>query len=121
MQISIEGGTLMRRRFSVAAVALLWSIAAHAESTKVVIGDIDDMSGPYADTNGPGAVEAIKMAIADFGGSVFGQKIELLTADHQNKPDIGVQMFREWADREGLTMVLGGANTGVSLAIAVAA
>ena len=43
----------MRRRFSVAAVALLWSIAAHANSTKVVIGDIDDMSGPYADTNGP--------------------------------------------------------------------
>ena len=51
----------------------LWSIAAHANSTKVVIGDIDDMSGPYADTNGPGAVEAIKMAIADFGGSASGK------------------------------------------------
>src|ERR1700734_2744226 len=121
MPISIEGGTLMLRRFSVAAVALLWSIAAHADSTKVVIGDIDDMSGPYADTNGPGAVEAIKMAIADFGGSALGQPIELLTADHQNKPDLGVQKFREWADRAGLTMVLGGANTGVSLAIAAAA
>ena len=108
----------MRRRFSVAAVALLWSMAAHADSTKVVIGDIDDMSGPYADTNGPGAVEAIKMAIADFGGSVFGQRIELLTADHQNKPDIGAQKFREWADRDGVTMVMLGANTGVSLAMA---
>ena len=105
-------------RFSVAAVALLWSIVAHANSTKVVIGDIDDMSGPYADTNGPGAVEAIKMAIADFGGSVLGQRIELLTADHQNKPDIGAQKFREWADRDGLTMVMLGANTGVSLAMA---
>ena len=108
----------MRRRSPVAVVALLWSIVAHADSTKVVIGDIDDMTGPYADTNGPGAVEAIKMAIADFGGSALGQPIELLTADHQNKPDIGAQKFREWADREGLTMVLLGANTGVSLAMA---
>ena len=108
----------MRKRFSVAAVALLWSIAAHADSTKVVIGDIDDMSGPYADTNGPGAVDAIKMAIADFGGSALGQPIALLTADHQNKPDVGAQKFREWADRDGLTMVMLGANTGVSLAMA---
>ena len=108
----------MRTRSLVVAIALLWPIAAHADSTKVVIGDIDDMSGPYADTNGPGAVEAIKMAIADFGGSVFGQRVELLTADHQNKPDIGAQKFREWADRDGLTMVMLGANTGVSLAMA---
>jgi branched-chain amino acid transport system substrate-binding protein len=78
------------------------------------------MSGLYADIGGPGAVEATKMAIADFGGSALGQPIELLTADHQNKPDVGVQKFREWADRNGLTMVLGGANTGVSLAISAA-
>ena len=96
----------MRKRFSGAAVALLWTIAAHAEPTRVVIGDIDDMSGPYADTNGPGAVDAIKMAIADFGGSALGQPIALLTADHQNKPDVGAQKFREWADRDGLTMVM---------------
>ena len=49
---------------------------------------MDDMSGLYADINGPGAVEAIKMAIADFGGSALGQPIELPTADHQNKPDL---------------------------------
>jgi branched-chain amino acid transport system substrate-binding protein len=83
----------MRTRSRVVAIALLCSIAAHADSTKVLIGDIDDMSGPYADTNGPGAVEAIKMAIADFGGSALGQRIELLTADHQNKPDVGAQSF----------------------------
>jgi branched-chain amino acid transport system substrate-binding protein len=65
---------------------------------KVVIGDIDDMSGLYADINGPRAVEAINMAIADFGGSALGQPIELLTADHQNKPDIRASKFREWAD-----------------------
>jgi branched-chain amino acid transport system substrate-binding protein len=108
----------MRKHLLVVATALLCSAAVHAGAKKVVIGDIDDMSGPYADTNGAGAVEAIKMAIADFGGFAFGQRIELLTADHQNKPDIGVQMFREWADREGLTMVLLGANTGVGLAMA---
>ena len=108
----------------VAAAALcasLWSIAVQADANKVVIGDIDDMSGPYADLQGPGAIEVAKMAIADFGGRILGKPIELLTFDHQNKPDLGAQKFREWADRDGLTMVLGGANTGVGLAISAAA
>jgi len=91
--------------------------AARAEANKVVIGDIDDMSGVYADIIGPGGVEAARMAIADFGGSVLGKKIEFLTTDHQNKPDLGAEKFREWADRDGLTMVLGGSNTGVSIAM----
>src|SRR6202045_915782 len=103
---------------STALLASLWSCAALAGADKVVIGDIDDMSGVYADINGAGAVEAIKMAIADFGGSALGQPIELVTADHQNKPDIGGSKFREWADTKGLTMLLGGSNTGVSLAMA---
>ena len=96
-------------------VGLAGMAASAAE--KVVIGDIDDMSGPYADSLGPNGVEAIKMAIADFGGSVLGQPIEILTVDHQNKPDIGAQKAREWADQNGLSMILGGSNTGVSLAI----
>jgi branched-chain amino acid transport system substrate-binding protein len=102
------------------SAALLLSLAPFAAraADKVVIGDIDDMSGVYADVNGPRAVEGIKMAIADFGGSVLGQPIDLLTADHQNKPDIGGSKFREWADTKGLTMLLGGSNTGVSLAMA---
>ena len=100
--------------------ALLAAGAAQAASDKVVIGDIDDMSGPYADILGAGGIEAIKMAIADFGGTVLGKPIDILTADHQNKPDIGQQKFREWADTDGLTMQLGGSNTGVSLAIASA-
>ena len=93
------------------------TVSAQAAENKVVIGDIDDMSGLYADVIGPGGIEAAKMAIEDFGGSVLGNKIELMTADHQNKPDLGAQKFREWADRDGLTMVLGGSNTGVSLAL----
>src|SRR5690349_16051780 len=52
------------------------------------------------------------------GDSALGQPIEFLTADHQNKPDIGASKFREWADTKGLTMLLGGSNTGVSLALA---
>src|SRR5215469_605275 len=64
------------------------------------------------------AVEAEKMAIADFGGTVLGRKIVALVADHQNKPDIGASRFREWADQKGLNMVIAGANTGVTIAMA---
>jgi branched-chain amino acid transport system substrate-binding protein len=85
---------------------------------QVVIGDIDDMSGVYADVMGAAGVEAVNMAIADFGGSVLGRKIVVLTADHQNKPDIGATKFREWADQNGLNMLLGGSNTGVNIAMA---
>jgi len=66
-----------------AALLALLSFPAFADPGKVVIGLIEDMFGLYADINGPGGVEAIKMAIADFGGSVLGQPIELFTADHQ--------------------------------------
>ena len=116
----------MNRRSKIYAIALVAcasmpASAAHAEANKVVIGDIDDMSGVYADIIGPGGVEAAKMAIADFGGSVLGKKIELLVTDHQNKPDLGAEKFREWADRDGLTMVLGGSNTGVNIAMATIA
>jgi branched-chain amino acid transport system substrate-binding protein len=109
------------RRTLMLASALSASLAASgalAADNKVVIGDIDDMSGPYADVIGAGGVEAIKMAIADFGGTALGQPIEVLTFDHQNKPALASQKIREWADTDGLTMQLGGSNTGVSLAIA---
>jgi branched-chain amino acid transport system substrate-binding protein len=89
-----------------------------APAADVVIGDLDDMSGVYADVMGAGGVEAIRMAIADFGGQVLGRPIRLLTADHQNKPDIGASKFREWADQDGLDMLLGGSNTGVNIAMA---
>ena len=90
---------------------------AHAAGDQLVIGDIDDMSGVYADVEGAGGVEAINMAIADFGGTVLGRKITVLSADHQNKPDIGASKFREWADQQGLNLLLGGSNTGVNIAM----
>ncbi|MGA7809977.1 ABC transporter substrate-binding protein [Bradyrhizobium sp.] len=109
--------TIARRSIPWLLSVAMTATAAHAADNKVVIGDIDDMSGLYADVIGQGGVEAAKMAIEDFGGSVLGNKIEFMVSDHQNKPDVGAQKFREWADRDGLTMVLGGSNTGVSLAM----
>jgi branched-chain amino acid transport system substrate-binding protein len=91
--------------------------AALAAAPDIVIGDIDDLSGNYADVAGTGAVESIKMAIADSGGTVLGRKVSILVADHQNKPDIGASKFREWADQNGLNMLIGGSNTGVSIAM----
>jgi branched-chain amino acid transport system substrate-binding protein len=102
------------------AVATLTAASPYAAQAAdaVVIGDIDDMSGVYADVEGAGGVEAINMAIADFGGTVLGRKITVLSADHQNKPDIGASKFREWADQQGLNLLLGGSNTGVNIAMA---
>jgi branched-chain amino acid transport system substrate-binding protein len=99
------------------AVLSVFISKASAAGDQVVIGVIDDLSGVYADAQGQGGIETVIMAIADFGGTVIGKKIVLLTADHQNKPDIGATKFREWADQNGLNMLLGGSNTGVSIAM----
>jgi branched-chain amino acid transport system substrate-binding protein len=96
----------------------LYAYAWAAPGDQIVIGDIDDLSGVYADVQGQGGVEAANMAIADAGGTVLGKKIIVLSVDHQNKPDIGASKFREWADQNGLNMLLGGSNTGVSIAMA---
>jgi branched-chain amino acid transport system substrate-binding protein len=101
-----------------ALTSLAGSSVARATGNDVVIGDIDDLSGLYADIQGPAAVDAVKMAIADFGGTVLDRKIVTLVADHQNKPDIGATKFREWADQNGLNLLLGGSNTGVNIAMA---
>jgi branched-chain amino acid transport system substrate-binding protein len=106
-----------RTALACAIPAALFSTSAVPAANEVVIGDIDDLSGVYADVIGPDGIEAAKMAIADFGGKVLGKNIVLVTADHQNKPDLGATKFREWADQRGLNMLLGGSNTGVSIAM----
>ncbi len=109
-------------RTALGVVLLLAGIAGSratlAAASDVVIGDIDDLSGTYADVMGAGGQEAIKMAIADFGGTVLGRKISVLITDHQNKPDIGASKFREWADQNGLDLLIGGSNSGVNIAMA---
>lgn len=84
----------------------------------VKIGLLTDMSGVYADVDGPGGAEAVKMAIADFGATVAGKKIEFIVADHQNKADIAASKAREWFDQQGVDMLLGGTNSAANLAMA---
>jgi branched-chain amino acid transport system substrate-binding protein len=100
------------------AFAAAGTASAQVSGDVIRIGIITDMSGLYADIDGPGGVEAIKMAIADFGGNVGGKKIEVLSADHQNKADIAASKAREWFDQQGVDMLLGGTNSGANLAMA---
>ena len=109
-------------RHTLIATALLGLIAAGAAQAAsdpdvVRIGFITDMSGPYADTDGPGGLEAIRMAVQDAGGTVLGKKIEILSADHQNKPEIASARAREWIDQQGLSMLIGGVNSAAGLAM----
>jgi len=85
---------------------------------KLRIGFLTDMSSAYSDLDGKNGTTAIEMAIADFGGTVLGRPIELLTADHQNKPDIAVATAREWMDAQHISMLVGGTNSAVAVAVA---
>lgn len=103
-----------------AACSLFAAGAAHAQISGDVIriGFITDMSGLYSDIDGPAGAEAIRMAIADAGGTINGKKVELLVADHQNKADVAGAKAREWFDTQGVDMLIGGTNSGTSLAMA---
>ena len=102
-----------------AAAGLLPSQAqAQITGDVIRIGIITDMSGLYSDIDGPAGVEAIKMAVADMGGAINGKKIEVLSADHLNKPDVAAAKAREWFDTQGVSMLIGGTNSGTSLAMA---
>jgi branched-chain amino acid transport system substrate-binding protein len=103
-----------------AACAMGMSLPAQAQISgdTIKIGMITDMSGVYADIDGAGGAEAVKMAIADLGGMVNGKKVEFIVADHQNKADIAASKAREWFDQQGVDMLLGGTNSGANLAMA---
>ncbi len=98
-------------------VATAYPVRAQAPATPVKIGFATDMSGLYSDIDGAGGVEAVKMAISDFGGQVAGKKIELLAFDHQNKPDIASTRSRELIDVQKVNLLLGGVNSAVGLAM----
>jgi branched-chain amino acid transport system substrate-binding protein len=103
---------------ALAATALFGTSAQAQFSGDVIkIGFITDLSGLYADIDGPAGAEAIRMAMAAMGGAVAGKKIELLVADHQNKPDVAAAKAREWFDTQGVDMLVGGTNSGTSLAM----
>lgn len=83
----------------------------------VKIGIMNDQNGPYADNCGLGSVAAAKLAISDFGGTAGGKKIELVIADDQNKPDVGVAIAMRWVDNEGVDVIVGCSASSIALAV----
>ena len=112
----------MRRAVAIAFMVVLcladaelaW---AQISGDVVRIGVINDMSGLYSDLGGEGSVEAARLAIEDFGPTVLGKKIELVSADHQNKPDIAAGIVRRWIDGDGVDLIADGGNSATALAI----
>jgi branched-chain amino acid transport system substrate-binding protein len=109
-------------RGSKAAIAALLSCCllagtALAQNKAVKIGVLDDMSGPYAENTGQGDVTAVKFAIADFGGSVLGKPIEMVSADFQSKVDVGASIAKRWYDNENVDLIIGLPNSALALAL----
>jgi len=101
-----------------ALLVLATPLRAQGVSGDVVkIGIMNDQTGPYADNCGPGSVAAAKLAVSDFGGTVNGKKIEIVVADDQNKPDIGVAIALRWLDNEGVDAIVGCSASSIALAV----
>jgi branched-chain amino acid transport system substrate-binding protein len=110
--------TVTRRTAALLAVAGFgFATQAFADDKVVKIGVLNDMSSLYADIGGPNAVVAIKMAVEDSGLSAKGWKIEVISGDHQNKPDVGVNIARQWIDTEKVDAISDTPNSGVALAV----
>jgi branched-chain amino acid transport system substrate-binding protein len=93
------------------------AIPAVADSPAVKIGVLTDMSGAYGDAAGRGSVVAAELAVEDLGGSVLGRPVVIVSADHQNKPEIGANIAREWFDRDGVDMITDLTNSSVAIAV----
>src|SRR6201998_4707400 len=102
-----------------ASSILLGGIAAQAQTSNrpIKIGILSDMSSLYADQAGLGSVEAARMAIEDAGGTIGNQPIELVSADHQHKTDVGTSIVRHWFDVDGVDVVVDMPNSAVALAV----
>jgi branched-chain amino acid transport system substrate-binding protein len=108
----------MKRLIGLTALAVaLAASSAHAQQINVKIGVLSDMSSLYADIGGPGSVAAAKMAVADFTKGNPNVKVELVSGDHQNKPDIGTQIANKWYDTENVDLIIDVPNSGVALAV----
>jgi branched-chain amino acid transport system substrate-binding protein len=97
---------------------------AHAQGISddvIRIGFITDMSGVYSDIDGKAGLDAIRMAIEDAGGTINGKKIEVVSADHQNKADVASARAREWFDQQKVDVIVAGTNSATSLAMAAVA
>lgn len=109
----------MLRSALLATAALALALPAAAEMTggKVKIAVLNDQSSLYADITGQGSVTAARLAIEDFGGKVKGAPIELVFADHQNKPDVGSNIARQWYDTDGVDVIVDVPTSSVALAV----
>ena len=90
---------------------------ANAQSETIRVGALTDLGGPYRDIEGPTGTECARQAIAEFMAANPGVKVELLQADHQNKPDVGATIVRQWFDRDGVDVLIQVGNTAVALAV----
>jgi branched-chain amino acid transport system substrate-binding protein len=107
---------ISRRALLTTAAAAGFATRAGAQTPTIKFGVLTDMSGPYQNVAGPGAAAAAQMAIAEFKANGFN--VEMVSADHQNKPDVGVGVVRQWFDRDGVDVILEVANSAVTLAVA---
>jgi branched-chain amino acid transport system substrate-binding protein len=102
---------------TLAVAGMLAVTGVVAQERTVRIGVMNDQSSVYADYQGRGSVLAAQMAVEDFGGTVAGRKIEVLSADHQNKPDVGSSVARDWLDQRGVHMIADLPNSAVAFAV----
>ena len=111
--------TILARRTAalIALAGIGFAAPAFAQDKTVKIGVLNDMSSLYADIGGPNSVVAIKMAVEDSGLTKKGWKIDVLSGDHQNKPDVGVNIARQWIDAEKVDVIADTPNSGVALAV----
>jgi branched-chain amino acid transport system substrate-binding protein len=109
--------SLTRRTLLATASALVGRARAQTVPT-LKIGCLTDMSGPYRDLAGPGAIAALNQALEEYGVAGKGMKVEVLSADHLNKADVGATVARQWFDRDGVDVIVEVANSGVALAVA---
>ena len=93
------------------------SASTQFSDNKVVIGVMGDQSGVVSDVGGPGSIKAARMAVADFGGTINGMPIEIITGDHQNKPDVAASIAREWFDRQGVDVIVDLPHSGAVLGL----
>ena len=90
--------------------------AQYSDGT-IKIGVMNDMSGTYADLSGQGSVVAARMAVEDFGAAAKGMKVEIVSADHQNKPDVGSNVVRTWIDVDKVDVIVDVPTSSVALAV----
>ncbi len=107
----------MKKLLLATTVLATATLAAHAQDNTVKIGVLNDQSTSFSALGGTEVVRAVELAVKDFGGEVLGKPIEVVAADHQNKPDVALAIAREWLEADGVDVIADVANSAVSLGV----